>query len=121
MPSLGADMEAGTVVEWRVGAGDRVARGDVVVLVETEKGLIEVEIFDSGVVESILVSPGTKVPVGTPLAMIRGDAAAAAAVSPTAVAATPPTATAAPIRATTPTPAPQMPVEPGARPLASPL
>lgn len=74
MPSLGADMEQGTLVEWRVRPGDRVARGDIVALVETEKGLIEVEIFASGVVESISVEPGATVPVGAVLAMIRGDA-----------------------------------------------
>jgi pyruvate dehydrogenase E2 component (dihydrolipoamide acetyltransferase) len=82
MPSLGADMDAGTVVEWRVGVGDRVGRGDIIALVETEKGLIEVEIFDAGVVESLLVEPGTKVPVGTVLAMIRGDDARAAPAPP---------------------------------------
>jgi pyruvate dehydrogenase E2 component (dihydrolipoamide acetyltransferase) len=74
MPSLGADMEAGILVEWRVRPGDSVKRGDIVALVETEKGVIEVEIFDEGVVESILVRQGAKVPVGTPLAMIRDGA-----------------------------------------------
>jgi pyruvate dehydrogenase E2 component (dihydrolipoamide acetyltransferase) len=73
MPSLGADMEAGTLVKWRVHAGDTVKHGDIVAEVETEKGLIEVEIFESGVVETILVQEGTKVPVGTVLARIRGE------------------------------------------------
>jgi pyruvate dehydrogenase E2 component (dihydrolipoamide acetyltransferase) len=73
MPSLGADMEAGTLIEWRVHPGDAVKRGDIVALVETEKGIIEVEIFESGVVESIVVQPGQKVPVGTTLAVIGRD------------------------------------------------
>ena len=73
MPSLGADMEAGTLVDWRVGPGDTVKRGDIVALVETEKGVIEVEIFESGVVQSLVVQPGQKVPVGATLAIIRGD------------------------------------------------
>jgi pyruvate dehydrogenase E2 component (dihydrolipoamide acetyltransferase) len=77
MPSLGADMEAGTLVEWRVQPGDVVKRGDIVALVETEKGVIEVEIFDEGLVEKILVQPGTKVPVGTALAVVRGATEAA--------------------------------------------
>jgi pyruvate dehydrogenase E2 component (dihydrolipoamide acetyltransferase) len=77
MPSLGADMEFGTVVDWRVKPGDSVKRGDVVALVETEKGVIEVEIFDNGVIESIAVQPGQKVPVGTPLAILKGNGAAA--------------------------------------------
>src|SRR3970040_1199662 len=73
MPSLGADMEFGTLVDWRVKAGDAVKRGDVVALVETEKGVIEVEIFDSGVIESLVVQPGQKVPVGATLATLSGD------------------------------------------------
>jgi len=73
MPSLGADMQFGTVVEWRVKPGDAVKRGDVVALVETEKGVIEVEIFESGVVESLVVQPGQKVPVGAPLAVLQTD------------------------------------------------
>ena len=74
MPSLGADMEAGTLVEWRVKPGDSVKRGDIVALVETEKGVIEVEIFEEGIVETLLVKPGAKLPVGTPLATIRDEA-----------------------------------------------
>ena len=73
MPSLGADMESGTLVDWRIQPGDTVKRGDVVALVETEKGVIEVEIFETGVVESLVVQPGQKVPVGAILATIRTD------------------------------------------------
>ncbi len=73
MPSLGADMAFGTVVDWRVKAGDKVKRGDVVALVETEKGVIEVEIFDSGVIDSLVVQPGQKVPVGATLAILKSD------------------------------------------------
>jgi pyruvate dehydrogenase E2 component (dihydrolipoamide acetyltransferase) len=73
MPSLGADMEYGVLVDWRVKPGDSVKRGDIVALVETEKGVIEVESFESGVVDSLLVQNGQKVPVGTTLAIIRGD------------------------------------------------
>lgn len=76
MPSLGADMESGTLVDWRVKPGDTVKRGDVVALVETEKGVIEVEIFESGVIDSLIVQPGEKVPVGTTLALVRSDGAA---------------------------------------------
>ena len=76
MPSLGADMESGTLVDWRVKPGDAVKRGDVVALVETEKGVIEVEIFESGVIDSLIVQPGEKVPVGAPLALVRSDGAA---------------------------------------------
>lgn len=73
MPSLGADMEAGTLVEWLKQPGDKVRRGDIVAVVETEKGAIEVEIFESGRVDKLLVQEGAKVPVGTPLATIVGE------------------------------------------------
>jgi len=76
MPSLGADMEAGTLVAWHIKPGDAVKRGDVVADVETEKGVVEVEIWESGVVESLAVKPGIKVPVGTVLATLRASTAA---------------------------------------------
>jgi pyruvate dehydrogenase E2 component (dihydrolipoamide acetyltransferase) len=70
MPSLGADMDAGTLVEWLVAEGDTVHRGDPVAVVDTDKSAIEVESFDDGVLESFLVEPGTRVAVGTPLARL---------------------------------------------------
>ncbi|GGU73709.1 dihydrolipoamide acetyltransferase component of pyruvate dehydrogenase complex [Lentzea flava] len=70
MPSLGADMDEGTVIEWLVKPGDTVARGDVVAVVDTAKSAVDVECFDSGVIEDILVPEGKTVPVGTPLATI---------------------------------------------------
>ena len=71
MPSLGADMESGTIVEWLVKPGDVVHRGDIVAVVDTDKADIDVEIFESGVVEELLVPVGQRVPVGTPLATAR--------------------------------------------------
>lgn len=73
MPSLGADMEEGTLYDWRVKPGDRVQRGDVVASVETDKGVIDIEVFEEGVVQQILVAEGTCVPVGTVLALILMD------------------------------------------------
>lgn len=70
MPSLGADMEAGTLVKWEKHAGDVVKRGDIIAVVETQKGAIEVEVFEDGPITRLLVEPGVKVPVGTPLAVI---------------------------------------------------
>jgi pyruvate dehydrogenase E2 component (dihydrolipoamide acetyltransferase) len=91
MPSLGADMEAGTLVEWLKRPGDAVRRGDIVAVVETQKGAIEIEIFDDGMIDSVIVEPGRKVPVGTVLALVRAPGEAPGAVGPTpvAVAATP--------------------------------
>lgn len=99
MPSLGADMEAGTLVEWRIKTGEPVRRGQVVAVVETQKGAIEVECFEEGVVEELLVPLGQKVPVGTPLARIRGAGEGAAAAAPS------PAEPAAPLAVTEPTPA----------------
>jgi pyruvate dehydrogenase E2 component (dihydrolipoamide acetyltransferase) len=74
MPSLGADMEAGTLLEWFVKPGDAVKRGDIVAVVDTSKAEIEIEIFEDGVIDELLVATGERVPVGTPLARIRtGD------------------------------------------------
>jgi pyruvate dehydrogenase E2 component (dihydrolipoamide acetyltransferase) len=78
MPSLGADMEAGTLVEWLKKPGDAVKRGDVVAVVETQKGAIEIEIFEAGVLDRVLVQPGEQVPVGTPLATLRTEGPAQA-------------------------------------------
>jgi pyruvate dehydrogenase E2 component (dihydrolipoamide acetyltransferase) len=103
MPSLGPDMESGTLVAWQVKPGDTVKRGDVVAQVETDKGVIDVEIFAAGTVEKLLVEPGTHVPVGTVLAQLSGEEPAVAPVAPEPV--TEPPARAAP-PAATPTPQP---------------
>ena len=72
MPSLGADMESGRVMKWLIKPGDRVKRGDIVAEVETQKGVIDVEIFDSGEVTRLLVQEGDEVPVGAPIALLNG-------------------------------------------------
>src|SRR6266487_1605444 len=74
MPSLGADMDAGTLLEWHVKPGDTVKRGDVVALVDTDKAAIDVEIFQGGVIEQLLVAEGDRVPVGTVLATVHSPA-----------------------------------------------
>ena len=73
MPQLGADMTAGKLIQWRKKVGERVARGDIIADVETDKADIEVEVFTAGVIEKIIVPPGEKVPVGTVLAIIREE------------------------------------------------
>ncbi len=79
MPSLGADMSAGTLVAWHKKPGDPVTKGDVIAEVDTDKAVIEIEAFTTGVFEKVLVQTGTKVPVGTPLALIREEGRPAAA------------------------------------------
>ena len=109
-------MEAGTLVEWLVKPGDRVKRGDIVAVVETQKGAIEIEIFEAGKIEQLLVGVDTKVPVGTPLARIQtefeGPPGAVAAAPPPAAPAVP-LATPPLVRAPVAPPSPP-PVAPGA-------
>ena len=82
MPSLGADMDVGTIVEWLVKPGDAVRRGQIVAVVDTAKAAIEIEAFEEGVVTEILVGTGVQVAVGTPLAMIGASSAAAVSLIP---------------------------------------
>ncbi|MGZ6696745.1 MAG: dihydrolipoamide acetyltransferase family protein [Solirubrobacteraceae bacterium] len=89
MPTLGADMESGTLLEWRVAPGDVVHRGDIIATVDTSKAEIDVEVFEDGVVDELLVGVGTRVPVGTPLARIRTAEEAEVAVGAEAAAPAP--------------------------------
>ena len=82
MPILTVDMKAGTLTRWRKQVGDAVKRSDIIAEVETDKGLIDVEVFTSGVLERILVQAGETVPTGTALAIIREEAGAAAPSAP---------------------------------------
>jgi pyruvate dehydrogenase E2 component (dihydrolipoamide acetyltransferase) len=127
MPSLGADMESGTLVEWLVEPGQRVKRGQVVAVVETQKGAVEVEIWEDGVVDQLVTQPGTKVPVGEVLATLVGPGGApsgpvAPAAKPAAPAVAPPPAVPprAPAAAPSAPPSPRK-VSPAARRLASEL
>ncbi|MET8764005.1 dihydrolipoamide acetyltransferase family protein [Lentzea sp. NPDC004782] len=121
MPSLGADMDEGTVIEWLVKPGDTVARGDVVAVVDTSKAAVDVECFDSGVIEDILVEPGKAVPVGTPLATIGTADGATAKPVPAKPAAPAPAVPAKPAEAAAA--APSAPVPPPRRrpPVVGPL
>ena len=134
MPSLGADMEFGTLLEWLVKPGDSVKRGDIVAVVDTSKAEIEVEIFEDGVIDELLVPEHTRVPVGTVLATLHAPGAeaappeaAAVATEPAVAAAEPPTAETAAVSATSPAPvaagppahaAPRHPDRPRVSPLA---
>ena len=126
MPSLGADMDEGRVIEWRVAPGDTVHRGDLIAVVETEKSDIDIEIWHDGIVEEFLVDVGQLVDVGTPIARLRtvgaGADTAAVTARPDGPATPPPTPAPAPAPASVRRPAPA-PVPPAAgdRVPASPL
>ncbi|MEI6873469.1 MAG: biotin/lipoyl-containing protein, partial [Verrucomicrobiota bacterium] len=70
MPKLADTMTEGTLVKWRKKTGDKVAAGEVVAEVETDKATMEMECFDDGVIHEILVQVGQKVPIGSRLALV---------------------------------------------------
>ncbi|GCC50381.1 2-oxo acid dehydrogenase subunit E2 [Chryseotalea sanaruensis] len=70
MPSLGADMESAFLREWKVKPGDVVKRGDIIAEVETQKGIIDIEVFNDGIIGDLLVKIDEKVPVGTLMTQI---------------------------------------------------
>lgn len=96
MPTLGADMDEGTVLAWRKKPGDRVKRGEIIAEVDTDKAAIEIEVFTDGVLEKILVQPGQKVPVGTVLATIKEEGKPQEAAAPAKPSAAAPPGLAAP-------------------------
>ena len=68
MPRLGLTMEEGTVVRWLAREGEHVVQGAPLLEVETDKVIVEVEAPASGVIGTIQVREGEKVPVGALLA-----------------------------------------------------
>lgn len=70
MPKLGLTMEEGKIVEWRKKEGDRVTKGEILFVLETEKITYEVEAPQDGVLSRILVQEGETVPVGAVVAYI---------------------------------------------------
>ena len=73
MPKLGLTMTEAEIVEWKVAPGDRVAVGDVSLVIETDKSSNDVEALDAGVVEALLVGVGDVVPVGTVIATLNPE------------------------------------------------
>lgn len=117
MPRLGADMTAGKVVKWLKRPGEQIKRGEVIAIVETDKANVDVESFIAGVLEKILVEPGDeRLPVGTPLALIRAEGAAEPAAAALTAA---PIAAAAIASAAVPAAAPPPAAMPAAMPSAA--
>ena len=124
MPALSPTMEEGTLAKWLVKEGDKVASGDILAEIETDKATMEFEAVDEGTVAKILVPEGSEgVKVGAPIAILAGegeDASKAAATAPKADTAAPaaPKAVPEPKPDATPkgSPPPQAPVETPAAP-----
>jgi pyruvate dehydrogenase E2 component (dihydrolipoamide acetyltransferase) len=77
MPRLSDTMEEGVIATWRKKVGDTITAGDVLVEVETDKAIMELEAYDDGVLERVLVAEGESAPIGTPIGVI-GDGSGAA-------------------------------------------
>jgi pyruvate dehydrogenase E2 component (dihydrolipoamide acetyltransferase) len=70
MPQLSDTMKIGVLQKWRKNEGDKVAPGEVIAEVETDKAVMDFEAFDAGVLLKRLIADGASVPVGTPIAII---------------------------------------------------
>ncbi|MEO0513897.1 MAG: dihydrolipoamide acetyltransferase family protein [Planctomycetota bacterium] len=73
MPRLSDTMEEGTLIKWRVAEGAKVASGDHLADVETDKATMELQAFDDGIVAKIPVAEGDTVPVGDLILLLAED------------------------------------------------
>src|SRR6476619_348987 len=74
MPALSPTMEEGTLAKWLVKEGDKVAAGDILAEIETDKATMEVEAVDEGTISKIVVPEGTdEVKVGAVIAIMAAD------------------------------------------------
>jgi pimeloyl-ACP methyl ester carboxylesterase len=92
MPKLGMTMEEGTVVEWRVALGGRVEKGQVLLVIESEKNEAEIEATASGFLRHIYAAPGDVAPCGALLAALTETADGAFDAAALAAAEAPPRA-----------------------------
>jgi pyruvate dehydrogenase E2 component (dihydrolipoamide acetyltransferase) len=121
MPSLGSDMDEGTLLEWRVQPGERVQRGQIVAIVDTAKAAVDVECWQAGEVFELLIEPGAKVPVATPLmTLLEAGENRATATAPRPASAAPPAPPAAVSAVVAPSVSAPTPV-PASRPRISPV
>ncbi len=70
MPKLGEVMEEGILIEWKKKEGDAVEKEEIILEIETDKGVVEIESTATGILQKILVQEGETVPINTPLALI---------------------------------------------------
>src|SRR5271163_750425 len=89
MPKMSDAMTEGKILAWRKRVGDRVARGEVIAEIETDKVNVEIEAETAGTLSDILVQAGEQAPVGGVIAHINGGGGASAAPAAAAVKAPP--------------------------------
>ena len=104
MPQLGETVAEGKVASWFKSVGDKVAAGDNLFLIETDKVSMEVQATESGVLNEIRVAAGQTVPVGTVVAVLGEAGAKPAAAAPAPAPAPVKAATPAPVQASRPVP-----------------
>ncbi len=75
MPQLSDTMTEGVLVSWEKSIGDKVERGDIVATVETDKAIMDVEVFREGYLSAPLVAEDSTVPVGDAIAYLVADVA----------------------------------------------
>jgi len=72
MPQLSPTMTEGRLAKWLKNEGDKISAGDVIAEVETDKATMEIEASDDGILHSIIGEIGADLPVGAPIAVLRG-------------------------------------------------
>jgi pyruvate dehydrogenase E2 component (dihydrolipoamide acetyltransferase) len=95
MPRLSDTMTEGAIAQWLKAEGDKIERGDVLAEIETDKAVMDLEAYEAGVLEKILVQPGENVAIGAPIAVI-GDGSGSGGGSDAAAPAAAPAEAAAP-------------------------
>ncbi|MGA7870347.1 MAG: biotin/lipoyl-containing protein, partial [Candidatus Binatus sp.] len=75
MPKLSDTMEEGKILRWLKHPGDKIARGEAIAEVETDKADMVLESFDEGVLEQIKLNEGESAPVGTVIALMKSAGA----------------------------------------------
>lgn len=73
MPKIGLDMEEGTIVKWKKSVGDTVARGDILLEIETDKAVTEVEAAVDGTLAEIVAREGDTVEITKTIAWVETD------------------------------------------------
>jgi len=73
MPSLGSQMIEAKLTQWFVEPGDSVKKGDIIGEIDTEKGLIDIEVFEEGVISELVAEEGETLEVGAVMAIINGE------------------------------------------------
>lgn len=119
MPALSSTMTEGKIVSWQKAPGEKVEKGEIVVVVESDKADMDVETFYSGFIATIIVQAGESAPVGSAIALVAETEAEIATAKQQAQSKAQPAATPVAATATPPAVTPATPVAPVATILRS--